>query len=73
MTSPGFDTFSAARALEAAGVERPQAEAIVSAIGHSDEYATKADLAALESRMYRALWIQGGAVVAIITALHQLA
>ena len=76
MTSPGFDTFSAARALEAAGVERPQAEAIASAIGHSGEYATKADLkadlAALESRMYRALWIQGGAVVAIITALNQL-
>lgn len=72
MTSPGFDTFSAARALEAAGVERPQAEAIASAIGHSGEYSTKADLAALESRMYRALWIQGGAVVAIITALIQL-
>ena len=73
MTSPGFDTFSAARALETAGVERPQAEAIASAIGHSGEYATKADLVALESRMYRALWIQGGAVVAIITALNQLA
>ena len=77
MPSPGFDTFSAARALEAAGVERRQAEAIASAIGHSGEYATKADLAALESRlesrMYRALWIQGGAIVAIITALNQLA
>ena len=73
MASPSFDTFSAARALEAAGVERQQAEAIASAIGHSGESATKADLAALESRMYRALWIQGGAVVAIITALNQLA
>ena len=76
MPSPSFDTFSAARALEAAGVERPQAEAIASAIGHSSEFTTKADLAALESRlesrMYRALWIQGGAVVAIITALNQL-
>ena len=76
MTPPGFDTFSAARALEAAGVERPQAEAIASAIGHSGEYTTRADLAALESRlesrMYRALWIQGGAVVAVITALNQL-
>ena len=77
MPSPSFDTFSAARALEAAGVERSQAKAIASAIGHSGEYATKADLAALESRlesrMYRALWIQGGAVVAIIAALSQLA
>ena len=73
MTSPSFDTFSAARALEAAGVERPQAEAIVSAIGHSGEYTTKADLVALEARMYRALWIQGGAVVGILTALKLLA
>lgn len=84
MTSPLFDTFSAARALEAAGVERSQAEAIASAVGHSGEFTTRADLDALESRMdsrlsgleariYRALWIQGGAVVAIITALNQLA
>ena len=41
--------------------------------------ATKADLAelrsdisGLESRMYRALWIQGGAIVAILTALRFL-
>lgn len=73
MPAPSFDAFSAARALEAAGVDRPQAEAIASAIDHSGEHATKADLAALESRlesrMYRALWIQGSAVVAIVAAL----
>ena len=77
MPAPSFDAFSAARALEAAGVERPQAEAIASAIDHSGEHATKADLAALESRlesrMYRALWIQGGAIVGIIAALNLLA
>ena len=74
MASPSFDTFSAARALEAAGVERSQAEAIASAIGHTGEHATKTDLLALEARMYRALWIQGGAVpgtvVGILTALN---
>ena len=32
----------------------------------------RADLAALEARMYRALWIQGGAIVAILTALRFL-
>ena len=87
MTSTAFDTFSAARALEAAGVERPQAEAI----GHTREYATetdvsvlKGDLSTLEARMdarcssleahmYRALWIQGGAIVAILTGLKLLA
>ena len=73
MPSPSFDAFSAARALEAAGVDRPQAEAIASAIGNSGDYSTKADLVALEARMYRALWIQGGAIVGIIAALNLLA
>ena len=34
--------------------------------------ATRTDLAALEARMYRVLWIQGGANVAILTALRFL-
>ena len=49
-----FDAFSAARALESAGVERAQAEAIVSAIAAKtvtradlDPLATKADLATI--------------------------
>ena len=80
MTSSPFDALSAARALEAAGVERTQAEAIVSAISQTGECATKSDIAmlkgemaSLEARMYRALWIQGGAIVAIVTALDLLA
>ena len=98
MASPSFDRFSAARALEAAGVERSQAETIASAIAHTGELATKHDVGALksdfsglksdfsnlesrmvarfsslEARMYRALWIQGGAIVAIVTALKLLA
>ena len=80
MSAAPFDTFSAARALEAAGVERAQAEAIASAIGNAGELATKADISrlenritGLEARMYRALWIQGGAIVAIVTALKLLA
>ena len=86
MNSSSFDTFSAARALETAEVERAQAEAIASAIGHPGENATKvdvsalqvelsavrADISGLEARMYRALWIQGGAIVAILTALKLL-
>ena len=80
MPSPRFDAFSAVRALEAAGVERSQAETIASAIAHTGETATKndvvalkADLSNLEARMYRALWIQGGAIVGIIAALNLLA
>ena len=90
MASPSFDTFSAARALEAAGVERTQAETIASAIAMNGDLATKHDIGALkadisslelrmdarisslEARMYRALWIQGGAAVGIITALNLL-
>ena len=79
VTSSPFDTVSAARALESAGVERTQAEAIASAIGHTGESGTKSDvsmlkgeIASLEARMYRALWIQGGAIVAILTALKLL-
>ena len=33
----------------------------------------EARISSLEARMYRALWIQGGAIVAIITALNLLA
>ena len=49
-----FDAFSAARALESAGVERAQAEAIASALAAQtvtradlDPLATKADLATI--------------------------
>ena len=43
-----FDTFSAARALESAGVERDQAEAIASAIG--TQAVTRADLEPLATK-----------------------
>ena len=47
MASASFDTFQAARALESAGVERAQAEAIVEAIQQRQNYASKADLTSL--------------------------
>ena len=88
MTASTFDALSAARALEAAGVERRQAEAHAEALRQAatadrDELATKADLdnlrselradlAGLEGRMYRAFWLQGAGIVAILTALRFL-
>ena len=84
MNATTFDTHQAVRRLEAAGIETRQAEAIVSEMRDASasdlaDFATKADLAvlradlaALEARMYRALWIQGGAIVAILTALRFL-
>lgn len=50
MAAAPFDTLAAARDLEAAGIERAQAEAIASAIRHGHgELATKADLVALKA------------------------
>ena len=52
MNTTTFDTLSAARSLEAAGIEAKQAEAIVQAIRSSGESAvTKADLAATAAEL----------------------
>ena len=73
MTASTFDILSATRKLEAAGIERRQAEALrEAATADRDELATKADLAELRADLYRALWIQGGAIVAILAALRFL-
>ena len=68
-----FDTHAAVIALRNAGVDERQAEAIVNTVRDAagadrGELATKADLAALETRMYRALWIQGGTIIGTIVA-----
>jgi len=50
MTTGTFDTLTAARELEAVGVERPQAEAIAKTVRNGQgELATKADIAAVKS------------------------
>ena len=52
MTASTFDTLTAAQDLEAAGVERHQAEAIAKAIRNGQgDLATRADLAAFEERL----------------------
>ena len=66
-----FDTHAAVRGLEAAGIDTKHAEAIVETMrdartADAGQLATKADLAELRADLYRALWIQGGAIVAII-------
>ena len=54
MTATSFDTLKATRDLEAAGVERSQAEAIAAAIRDSQgEPATKADFAGLKVDMLK--------------------
>ncbi|MCY3748332.1 MAG: hypothetical protein OXG64_03460 [Chloroflexi bacterium] len=70
MTSTTFDTLTAARELEAAGMERSQAEAIAKVASN----AAGSDRSELVTRgeLYRALWIQGAGIVAILTALRFL-
>ena len=86
MTDAAFDTLETTRDLEAAGVERAQAEAIAGAVRKAaaadrDALATKADVARIEDKLeakadkadlYRALWMQAGAIVAAVVALVKL-
>ena len=84
MNASTFDALTAARELKAAGVESAQAEAIAEqlrAAAAADHHAlaTKADLtvlrtelSALRADIYRALWIQGVGIIAVLTALRLL-
>ena len=77
---PGFDTLAYVRRLKTAGVGEKQAEAHAEAARAARAgLATKADLDTLESRidvkiaalradLYRALWIQTGALAGTIVA-----
>ena len=83
--NPGFDTLAYMQTLKAAGVEEKQAEALAAAARDSQAgLATKAHLDALRaelradnaalradmrSDLYRALWIQTGAIVGLVVAV----
>ena len=79
--SQSFDTAATVRELEAAGLDRPQAEAITSALRNArlddlQHLATKAHLAELEARMQATLWrallIQAFAIVGAVVAAIKL-
>ena len=79
MTASTFDAFSAARALEAAGVERSQAEAIAAALAAQtvtradiEPLATKAELATLRSEMRWMFSFQAALILAIAARLFGL-
>ena len=55
-----FDTLTAARELEAAGMDRKQAEAVVGVVRAAQgEFATRDGLRALHSRMATLKWMAG--------------
>ena len=66
-----FDTLEAVGRLQAAGVERAQAEAIAATVRAAAEsgrgdLATRADLARLELRLVRWMLVVGGVIVAAV-------
>ena len=70
MTTAAFDTLSAAKALKDAGLDGQQAEAIAAQL----RAAAEADRGELVTRgeFYRALWIQGAGIVAVLGVLQFL-
>ena len=70
MTIVRFDTRAAAKALKEAGLDIHQAEAIAAQL----RVAAEADRGELVTRgeFYRALWIQGAGIVAILGVLQFL-
>ena len=62
MNAAAFDTFTTARKLEAAGIERRQAESIAEGMRR----------AVREADLYRALWIQAVAFALIVLIVAEL-
>lgn len=85
MAKPAYDTLGAARELEAKGIPPDQAGAIVNTIQRSkgdlvtsDHFETRIaemrayidkGFATQEAKLYRALWLQGAAIVGVLTGL----
>ena len=79
MATSTFDALEASRKLRQAGIDDQHAEAIADQLRRAagadlDQLATRSDVSRLVTRgeFYRALWIQGVGIVAILTALRWL-
>ncbi len=71
MSAPTFNTQSGVRKLRSAGMEERAAETVVEVVGDAtsllvtrDELRT--ELAEFRADMYRALWMQGAGIVAVV-------
>ena len=68
-----LDTHAIARSLTNAGIQPEHADAITDAVRQAAEapaeMATKADLADLRADLYRALWLQAGAIIAAVAGI----
>ena len=71
-----FDSLTIARQLTEAGIERAQADVLADAIRQAAEHGEhvtpetlRAELAGLESRLYRAMLVQAGAIVGALVGI----
>ena len=85
MTVPTFDTHTAVRRLRSTGMEEQTAEGVVEIVDDATNplvtgYMLKTELAGLKTElaglradMYRALWIQGVGIVAVVGGIVGIA
>ena len=78
MTTPTFDTQASVSKLRSAGIDEPAAHSIVEVVSDAtsplvtrDMLAT--EIAGLRADMYRALWIQGVGIVALVGGIVGIA
>ncbi len=78
MTTPTFDTQASVSKLRSAGIDEPAANSIVEVVSAAtsplvtrDMLAT--EIAGLRADVYRALWIQGVGIVAVVGGIVGIA
>ena len=71
MVTAAFDTLQAARTLQNAGFDQPKAEALAELMRQRDiDYATRADIARLESAINQLRnWFASGLVTILVAVL----
>ena len=82
MTTPTFDTQASVSRLRSAGIDEPAARGIVEVVSAATSPLVTRDMLATEvaglkadvlTAMYRALWIQGMGIVAVVGGIVGIA
>ena len=78
MATPTFDTHTAVRKLRSTGMDEQTSESIVEVVSDATSPLVTRDiltteLAGLRAELYRALWIQGAGIVAVVGGIIGLA
>jgi len=71
MTTPTFDTQASVSKLRSAGIDEPAAHGIVEVVSAATSPLVTRDM--LRAELYRALWIQGVGIVAVVGGIVGIA